>query len=44
MDYKEIRSEVIYWIYVVQDKEVWQTCTEHSNKISGSIKCREFLD
>jgi hypothetical protein len=31
------------WIYVAEDRDVWQTC-DHDSESSGYIKCWEFLD
>jgi hypothetical protein len=41
MDLKEIVWEVVDWIQLAQDRDLWQT-VEHSNEPFGSIKGRVF--
>jgi hypothetical protein len=44
MDLREIGFGDVDWIHWAQDRDRWQGSYEHSNELSGSIKCGEFLD
>jgi hypothetical protein len=43
MDLQEVGCGGMDWIGLAQDRQVAGTC-ECGNELSGSIKCREFLD
>jgi hypothetical protein len=45
MNFKEVGCRGMDWIGLAQDRDKWGGGTfECSNKLSGSIKCGEFLD
>jgi hypothetical protein len=39
-----MRTEVVDWIHLSQDKVPVTGPSEHRNELSGFIKCGEFLD
>ena len=41
---KEVGSEGMDWIELVQDRDRWRALVYAVMKLSGSIKCGEFLD
>jgi len=43
MDLQEVRGRCGTWMELAQDGEVAGTC-EYGNVLSGSVKCRDFLD
>jgi hypothetical protein len=43
MDLREIGWDDMDWIDLVQDRESVEGSCEHSNELSGSIQCWEFL-
>jgi hypothetical protein len=44
MDLQEVACECMDWIELAQDRDRWRGLCECGNELSGSIKCREFLD
>jgi len=43
MDLREVECEVMTWIELAQNRDMWWTLVD-VNKPSGSLKCREFPD
>jgi hypothetical protein len=44
MEIKEVRYGGKDWMELAQDRDGWQALAKEVMKLSGSIKCGEFLD
>jgi len=44
MDRQQVGWGDMDWIALAQDRDTWRALGEYGNELSGSIKCREFLE